>query len=370
MTSRSLLAHVVSRFAPRQWENVATESLRYLLARPGAATAVVSLVAPLGFDPGPVTWRGQAGSVEDSSIPDLVGDDGQRRHVLIVEGKFWAELTANQPSGYLHRQASQFPDDPGAHLLLFLVPERREQLIAAELEARLGAPRARIGPYQVIDRDGRRVLVVTWAQMLAHVKTALEAAGDRDGLDDLAQLRGLCDRADAEAMLPISPEEIGSDRGHRVYEFCDLVDRVTDLLVADGTVDTKGLKATAAKGWYGRYVRSRSGHVFLIGMLAWSWGHQYPTPFWVRFGSRAARWPTRSHRLMDIPDFPLSQRRTTMCWSLCGRAWVSKSMWSSPSSPPPSGLCVPPYRQRRSRRRPSRNRLSVGAAVRDDPAQN
>ena len=283
MTSRSLLAHVVSRFAPRQWENVATESLRYLLARPGAAPAVVSLLAPLGFDPGPVMWRGQAGSVEDSSIPDLVGDDGQRRHVLIVEGKFWAELTANQPLGYLQRQASQFPDDPSAHLLLFLVPERREQLIAAELEARLGVPRVRIGPYQMIDRDGRRVLVVTWAQMLAHVKTALEAAGDRDGLDDLAQLRGLCDRADAEAMLPISAEEIGSDRGHRVYEFCDLVDRVTDLLVADGAVDTKGLKATAAKGWYGRYVRSRSGHVFLIGMLSWSWGHRYPTPFWVRF---------------------------------------------------------------------------------------
>ncbi len=283
MTSRSLLAHVVSRFAPRQWENVATESVRYLLARPGAAPAMASLLAPLGFNPGTLTWRGQAVSAEDSSIPDLVGDDAQRRHVLIVEGKFWAELTANQPLGYLQRQALQFPDDPGSHLLLFLVPERREQLIAAELELRLGVPRVRVGPYQLMDRDGRRVAVITWAQVLAHLKTALEAAGDHDGLEDLAQLRGLCDRADAEAMLPISPEEIGSDRGHRVYEFCDVVDRVTDFLIADGTVDTKNLKATAAKGWYGRYLRSESGHIFLIGVLLWSWGHRYPTPFWVRF---------------------------------------------------------------------------------------
>ncbi len=47
--SRSLLAHVVSRFAPRQWENVATESLLYLLGKQAAEQAVASLVAPAGF---------------------------------------------------------------------------------------------------------------------------------------------------------------------------------------------------------------------------------------------------------------------------------------------------------------------------------
>jgi hypothetical protein len=95
VTSQTLLAHVVSRFAPRQWENIATESLRYLLARPAGQPAVQALLAPLGFDPGHLTWHSQASVADDPSIPDLVGNDAEGRHVLIVEGKFWASLTEN-----------------------------------------------------------------------------------------------------------------------------------------------------------------------------------------------------------------------------------------------------------------------------------
>jgi hypothetical protein len=98
----SLLAQVVSRFIPRQWENVATESLRYLLSA-GAGAAPARVLAPFLALPSQLTWRAQVSSTEDPSIPDLVGEDEQGRPGVIIEGKFWAALTENQPATYLKR---------------------------------------------------------------------------------------------------------------------------------------------------------------------------------------------------------------------------------------------------------------------------
>jgi hypothetical protein len=69
MTSETLLAHAVSRFAPRQWENIATESLRYLLGRPaGLAVSdetrinwLLTRVHQFGDLLGVAAWAGPAG---------------------------------------------------------------------------------------------------------------------------------------------------------------------------------------------------------------------------------------------------------------------------------------------------------------------
>ena len=304
MTARTLLAHVVSKFTPRQWENVATESLRYLLTRPGGATAVEELLSPLGFQPGPLTWHGQVTSADDSAIPDLVGNDPTGRHVLVMEGKFWAALTANQPEAYLLRQVEQFPDTPDAHLLLFLVPERRRPLITAELESRLGVKSRPVGRFALLEPDQGSVAVVTWEHMLGHLKSALEADHDVQALEDLNQLWGLCDRADAVAMLPLADEEVASYRGQRHYEFCDVVDRVVDQLVPE-TLSTKKLKAVGGKDYYGRWVRAGSGHEMQIAVLSLSWAYRYPTPWWIRFWRPAADLEKAVRTLTDDLRFPL-----------------------------------------------------------------
>jgi hypothetical protein len=116
--------------------------------------------------------------------------------------------------------------------------------------------------------------------MLAEVQGCLDEAGDTQRLADLAQLRGLCDRADAEAMLPIDASEIGSHVAHRLYDFLDIVDGVTDELVRRKTVTLRGLKSVGGKGYYGRYMKSlESGHVVQLGVLVWSWANRYPSPF-------------------------------------------------------------------------------------------
>jgi hypothetical protein len=296
MPSQTLLSHIVSRFAPRQWENVATEALHYLLQRPGADQAIRDVLAPSGFElPDALHWRTQAGAVEDSSIPDLVGDDRQGRHRVIIESKFWAGLTDNQPAGYLARQANQFADDEATQrILVFLAPARRLDLLAAEVRELVpiptsqpgihGAPmRASQGTVVVSSSPLQGVIVLSWSVLLAALEVRFKSTQDEDSGRDLEQLRGLCDRADNQAILPIGPQEVGADRGRRHYEYCDIVDRIVDRLVAEKIVDTKRLKATGAKGWYGRYVRSSSGHVLRLYVSAWRWGHLYPSPWWLRF---------------------------------------------------------------------------------------
>jgi len=284
MTRQSLLAHVVAQFASRRWEDVATEALLYLLDRPGAQDAVRDALAPCGFElPAGLRWRSQASEAADTSRPDLVADDNAGRHVLVVEVKFWAGLTPNQPLGYLKRQARHFPDEPASSLLLFLAPQRRLDLLTAELQLRLGVSAERRGSLPVLAYGQQLVALLSWSQVLAALETAFTREDDQEAIRDLAQLRGLCDRADSEAVLPLGAEDVDPERGRRFYEYCDVVDRATDRLVGSGTVDTKRLKATGAKGWYGRYVRTETGQVLRFYVSASRWGSDYPTPWWLRF---------------------------------------------------------------------------------------
>jgi len=283
MPSQTLLAHVVAQFASRQWENVATEALHFLLQRPGADSAVRDVLAPAGFQvPVGLTWRTQASDLSDTSRPDLVADDAQGRHVVIIEAKFWAGLTANQPNGYLGRQARQFSGGTSGAVLVFLAPQQRLDTLAAELQMRLGVPTEMRGGLPVLVRDDQPVVLVSWAQVLNALEVSLASRNDHEAVRDLAQLRGLCDRADAEAVLPLDEADVDAERGRRYYQYCDLVDRVADRLVRSGTVDTKRLKATGAKGWYGRYLRASNGQVFLLYVSAYRWANSHPTPWWIR----------------------------------------------------------------------------------------
>jgi len=66
----SLLAHIVKSYASTQWENIATDSLLYLLERPGVEESLMRLVSRWGLDDERLQWSTQV-SNEDRSRPDL-----------------------------------------------------------------------------------------------------------------------------------------------------------------------------------------------------------------------------------------------------------------------------------------------------------
>lgn len=287
MTHRGLLAHVVAKFAPREWENVASASLLYLLKTAGGHRAVNDLLAPLAFSVEGEIWRAQADSVEDSSIPDLVAEVGGRQS-LIVEAKFWASLTGNQPLGYLERQRRQFPGTPEECLLVFLAPSRRVHLLTAELESILATHHGVYGSILTLDSSMGRVAVVNWADLLGHLRSAFEIVGDQESLDDLAQLRGLCDRADMEAMLPLALEDVDSMRGRRIADYCDVVDGTVNRLRSQDVVSTKGLTTSGTADGWGRYMRSTTNRELLLWVSFRDWGRSWPTPWWLRVSARDA----------------------------------------------------------------------------------
>lgn len=283
MTNPPLLAYLAERFVSQR-ENLATESLAYILTRSRAARhAVIRSFRLFGAVlPDDLRFSTQAAGA-DEAIPDLVGEDDEGHLRLIIEAKFWAGLTDAQPCTYLARLDAQ---EPG--VLVFVVPERRVDLVWHELLRRCasdhievtdvsvqsGARQARVGV-------ARRLMLVNWRALLANILSDLDSAGEFLAASDLRQLQGLCDREDSEAFLPLASAELTGDSARRILQFSDLVDDLTSRLVELGRADVHRLRAAAGKGWYGKYLRIH-GVGCLLHFSAWKWSRNALTPLWLR----------------------------------------------------------------------------------------
>jgi hypothetical protein len=239
------------------------------------------LIAATGIDLTGARWHSQASDKEDSGIPDLVADDAQRRHVLIVEAKFWAGLTENQPLGYLERQARQFRDSGDPRLLLFVAPSTRVEHLAQQLAQALESSTSTHGALRLIRAQAGNVAVTSWGDVLAALQNHFASMGDVEANDDLAQLWGLCDRADQFAQLPLSLDDLDPVHANIQLRYHDILDAVVARLSAEGTLNTVNLKSAGTKTWWGRNVReAQSGRTFLLTVSLQRWSHSYATPFW------------------------------------------------------------------------------------------
>ena len=187
----------------------------------------------------------------DLSRPDMAGYDTNKVKRLLVEAKFWASLLEDQASGY----ARQF-EHPGPATLLFISPELRIPTLWAEIERQMeeqsslelidsapGVRRARVIWTELSDTE-LQLLLVSWIRLLDR----MDARTDEDGVrSDIRQLRGLAERLDAEAFLPVHSEDLSPDFGRRVVGYNQLVDDVVARGVPGGWMDIKGMQATAVR---------------------------------------------------------------------------------------------------------------------------
>ena len=93
----SLLAHIASNFIT-EYENVANSSIAYLLNEYPAAQEALKCV--LGVENVPTYYVTEL-STDSNGRPDVTGLDDHGGKSVIIEGKFWANLTRNQTSNYL-----------------------------------------------------------------------------------------------------------------------------------------------------------------------------------------------------------------------------------------------------------------------------
>jgi hypothetical protein len=279
----TLFGFLASKFA-NQPENLATESLNYIITRSDSAKQaflhyIAQTTVELSHN---LRFQTQEGG-SDNVIPDLVGIDIDGDQVLIVEAKFWAGLTVNQPVSYLKR----LPEKKKS-LLLFIAPSRRFQTLWPELLRRCANDSITVQEGNKIDThlqigfiDANRVLaLVSWRSVLSFLLRELDTAGQSNIVSDIMQLQGLCDQMDSEAFLPLHSEELSSNIGRRICEYCELVNEVTEGLLAEGLISTKGLRASAGLVYYGRNLILNEFGCFLH-FNAEFWSEQRETPLWL-----------------------------------------------------------------------------------------
>jgi hypothetical protein len=287
MRSSSLFGHLVTRFNSHP-ENIATEALSFVLNHSSIAKSAflryLSQIQP-GL-PETLIFKAQVGD-DDGAIPDLVGI-AEEKQVLLVEAKFWAGLTPNQPVTYLRRLPSCTNS-----CVLVIAPAKRFPTLWNELVTRckaadfpLGDER-RVGSEILVRGIGERhsLAIVSWRSVLGFILTILEAEGETSGASDIRQLCGLCEKMDEDAFLPITSEELTSSTGTRIVQYCSLVDEATTQAVAEGFAAISGMKATGGFGWYGRYMRIH-GNGCCLFFGANNWSRLRSTPLWLSVKDR------------------------------------------------------------------------------------
>ena len=134
--SSTMFAHIVSRLTNRT-EDVAVEALGFILSRSDAARrALRDLLKVEGLDVGELTDAGTQVGDETLARPDLAIYDRERKERVLIEAKFWAGLTENQPNAYLAR----LPLDERPAVLLFVAPEARLETLWPELRRLIEPP--------------------------------------------------------------------------------------------------------------------------------------------------------------------------------------------------------------------------------------
>lgn len=285
--TETLFGHLATRFSSSP-ENIAIEALGFVLSRsPAARAAVTELFETGGLSlPPDLSFATQATTEDDDGRPDIEAYGADLRRYLVIETKFWAGLTINQPLTYAARLSA---DAPGA--LVFILPSARIVSLWTELTKRL-----KTGGYTVSARretqaelwsaalgGGHQFILVSWRHVLLSILRQMETAKEGERVEDVKQLVGLCERMDTDAFLPFRSEELtGTETAVRYQQFCQIVYDVGEELLKLEGFDRKGLTPSGGLGFYGRYLRNHHT-IFHLVFDSTAWASYKHSPLWLRF---------------------------------------------------------------------------------------
>jgi len=252
-----ILSHIASNFIS-EYENVANSSVAYLLNEYPAARAALKSI--LDMDNVPTRYVTEL-STTSNGRPDVTGIDMDGNKPVIIEGKFWANLTPNQPNNYLNELAS-------GGKILFLAPHSRVDSLKVEIQNRL-------------NREDERIVISSWDTFLTLVERE-NSKGYSHKLDaDLIQIRALCQKMDTEGMPPLSVSDLDPMIGRVTAQFADVIDECNALLREWEHADFTGLKTTSTKYGHGFYFRSY-GFGCWLGLDSHKWFvRDNHTPIWL-----------------------------------------------------------------------------------------
>jgi len=271
----SLLGQFFSRIKGSQ-EDIASEGIVYILESSKYARDAISIFIynNTGISLNNINYISQSVG-ENKERPDISGIDENGNEVIIIEAKFWASLTGNQPSEYLKRLKEN-------SVLLFVCPKLRAISLASEIETRLKNDNITYGYIQnryVIDKN-KYIFITDWSSILETIKTALLNNNEMALVSDVDQIIGFCEIIDNNTFPPIMDYDLSPAIAKRINSYCDLLDKIVDKLKVSENADTTGLKSTGQKYGYTRYFKiGEYGISVELNMKMWELFAD--TPFWI-----------------------------------------------------------------------------------------
>lgn len=261
---------------------------------------------------------------QDSGVFDLVCFDSLAHPIIIVESKFWAGLTENQPLSYLKHLPPNIPS-----ILLFIAPERRLESLWSELLSRCkdnslslqqGFSSNNFYNYKI--NEFHSLALSSWNSLLDSIINELDQNNDTVAKGDVLQLKGLCSKMDSDAFLPIKSNEISPGIAKRNMQFSALVDDIIFAGVKKNLCSTNSgkLKTTTGPNHYGRYFKLGGYYCCALKFDNTRWGQFRNTPLWLEvygkeWGSKNERYKTRQalasletqnpSRLLFIDELPV-----------------------------------------------------------------
>ena len=255
MPQESALLSFIAQRHTTGLEDVVTDALFFILSR--SASAMEALSEFLGDEHGPMPIARAQTWVTDAhgAIPDPACSDEDGNLFALIESKFWAPLTYNQPVTYWQELPAQ-----ERTVLLFVAPDYRidQGTLWDELEAKLREAGHELGP---VRRDNglitapskdeqRRLMLTTWQLLLDSMAQKAKEDGDTQACLEIAELQGLAASATK------------GDKPTRDDNLKQLIAESVKHVEQSKWADTKGLSVGQGIDYYGRYLR-------LAGAFAW-----------------------------------------------------------------------------------------------------
>lgn len=277
---QSLLGQFYYRIKGKH-EDIASESLTYIFKNSVKARSVINQIiyTNTGMMFSDLSYSTQNVGMK-LERPDISGKDENGKEVLIIEAKFWASLTTNQPNEYLERLGKD-------SVLIFLVPTLRERAIFEEITIRV---KERFTDNQIEVKNlqikffekNQFVLIKTWDHILNAIKSELQQENNQTLISDVDQIIGLCNTIDNNAFIPINEDDLSPLIPKKINSYFDIVDMVVEVLLSrkKDEASIKGLMKTPHRYGYRRYFRI--GNIGLGMNLKFDlWSEYTDTPFWL-----------------------------------------------------------------------------------------
>lgn len=138
---------------------------------------------------------------------------------------------------------------------------------------------------------GPVLAITSWARLLSALE--LETAEDPPARSDLLQLRALCEAADSDAFVPVTPEEVTDQRTPAfMLQLGSVLHACIELAESEGILSTAGLRQVSSWEGFGRYVSPLEGLDPWLGVRFDLWKTYGGTPLWLIF---------HRNRLLDHP---------------------------------------------------------------------